>query len=85
MAEGKLIPYNGGGWERVVRVLLGSLGPIRKGILSRFMDSPLFTDALCAERACLGYFSIAMIKHPDQGILKKGEFIWGYSSRGISV
>jgi hypothetical protein len=32
---------------------------------------------------CIGYFSIAVIKHKDQGYLQEREFIWPYSPRAV--
>lgn len=42
-----------------------------------------FTCVLIA--VCVGYFSIAVIKHHDQGRLQKEDFIWSYGSRGIRI
>ena len=30
-------------------------------------------------------FSVAVINHHDQGTLRKGRFIWAYTSRGIGA
>lgn len=34
---------------------------------------------------CIGYFSLAVIKHHNQVSLQKEEFIWAYGSREIGI
>jgi hypothetical protein len=34
---------------------------------------------------CITYFSVAVIKHHDQGNLQNEGYVWAYSSRGIKV